>query len=77
MVIERNIKPFIVDEDEFIEIALNKITSNKSGYVIVVDHSGAPTGILTDGDFRRWLLNSEDKRLNQNVDLISNKKSNI
>jgi len=74
MIIEKNIKPFIVDEDEFIEIALNKITSNKSGYVIVVDHSGAPTGILTDGDFRRWLLNSEDKRLNQNVDLISNKK---
>ena len=70
MTINKEINPFIVYTDDAIDIALKKITNNKSGYVIVVDYSSAPTGILTDGDFRRWLLNSVDKRLDQSVDLI-------
>jgi len=74
MVIEKSIKNFVVLREDSINLALNKITNNKSGYVIVVNHDGTPFGILTDGDFRRWLLISGDKDLTQSVELVANQK---
>ncbi len=77
MVIEKNIKNFIVYKDDSIDLALKKITNNKSGYVIVVNHDGIPFGILTDGDFRRWLLTDSSKDLSQSVDLVANQNFKI
>ncbi len=73
MVIEKNISPFIVLSDDIISYALNKINSNKSGFVIIVNKNGTIEGILTDGDFRRWLLTVENKNLDQPVINVSNK----
>jgi N-acetylneuraminate synthase len=77
MVIEKNIKNFIVHIDDSLDVALKKITNNKSGYVIVINHDGIPFGLLTDGDFRRWLINNENKDLSQSVALVANQKFKI
>ena len=72
MVIEKNIKNYLVLREDPIDLVLNKITNNKSGYVVVVNQDGTPYGILTDGDFRRWLLISENKNLSQPVEVVAN-----
>lgn len=74
MVIEKNIKNLIVHKDDLIDLALNRITNNKSGYVIVINNDGIPFGILTDGDFRRWLLTTVNNDLSQSVDVVANQK---
>jgi sialic acid synthase SpsE/endonuclease IV len=73
MIVEKNIKSFIVLKDDTIEFALNKITENKSGHVVIVDGTGIPVGVLTDGDFRRWLLLTLNNDLSQPVDVVANK----
>jgi N-acetylneuraminate synthase len=74
MVIEKNLALFIVLNEDALSVALNKITNNKSGYVIVVNRNGVPEGILTDGDFRRWLLITTDKNLDQPVIQVCNNR---
>lgn len=74
MVIEKNIKNYLVQREDSINLALNKITNNKSGYVVVVNLDGTPYGIMTDGDFRRWLLISVNNDLSQSVELVANQK---
>ena len=56
MIIERTLTPYIVFGDEPVLAALQKITANRERIVFCVDHHGALTGSLSDGDFRRWLL---------------------
>lgn len=58
MIIERNISRYVVFIDDELGQALNKISSNKSGIVFVLSSSGVLEGVLTDGDVRRWLLNT-------------------
>ena len=72
MIIEKNINEYLVNTEEEIGVALNRITDNKCGFVIVVDNGGAAQGVLTDGDFRRWLIHSENKNLSQQVSLACN-----
>jgi sialic acid synthase SpsE/sugar phosphate isomerase/epimerase len=73
MIIQKNIKPYLVDINEDVDVALNKITINKSGFVIITDGSGYIHGILTDGDLRRWFLTSGISNLAQSVEIICNK----
>lgn len=72
MVIEKNIKYFVVLKEDSLNLALNKMTNNKSGYVIVTNENGTLFGILTDGDFRNWLLTSGNKDLTQSVEFVAN-----
>ncbi|ERS85085.1 hypothetical protein Q667_17685 [Marinobacter sp. C1S70] len=72
MIIERNITPYTVFADDEISIALQKISANKSGFVFVVASNGVLEGILTDGDFRRWLLRTENFDLTQPVSVAAN-----
>lgn len=50
----------IVKENELFKNALIEISSKKLGSAIVVDKSGKTSGILTDGDIRRAVLNYSD-----------------
>ena len=59
MIIERNLAKYVVFTDDSLSHALQKISENKSGLVFVLAQNGVLEGILTDGDFRRWLLNAE------------------
>lgn len=47
---------FVVYEKTPIIEALQKIDSNKQGFVVVIDTSDRLLGVLTDGDIRRGLL---------------------
>lgn len=60
MIIDRKITPYLVLDQEPIREVLKKIDSNEEGMVICVDNAGLLLGVLTDGDFRRWIL---DERL--------------
>lgn len=55
MIIDSNISPFVVSSLDSIRSALRKINDNKSRFVICVDKNGVIEGVLTDGDFRRWV----------------------
>jgi N-acetylneuraminate synthase len=55
-----------------IVVALQKISANKAGFVIVVSESGRVTGTVTDGDVRRWMTTSALIDVNLSVSKIAN-----
>ncbi|GAB1545560.1 N-acetylneuraminate synthase family protein [Scytonema sp. NUACC21] len=73
MLIDRNLAKYIVFAEDSILNALKKISDNKSRIIFSVTESGVLEGVLTDGDFRRWLVNQNNIDLNQPVWKISNK----
>lgn len=50
----------IVFSEDTIHHALGKITSNKKRLIFVVSESGILEGVMTDGDFRRWIERKSD-----------------
>jgi N-acetylneuraminate synthase len=58
VIIDRNIIKYVVFIDDSLAYALQKISDNKSGLVFALSQHGVLEGILTDGDFRRWLLST-------------------
>jgi N-acetylneuraminate synthase len=72
LIIERRIPDFVVFSHDPVSRALQKISENKSGLVFAVAHNGVLEGVLTDGDFRRWMLRSEEIDLSLPVALVMN-----
>ena len=58
MIIERNISRYIVFSEDTILSALQKMSDNKKKVIFSVSEDGRLEGIMTDGDFRRWLVAS-------------------
>lgn len=73
MIIDKNISTYIVFSEDPILSALRKISDNKSRIVFSVTESGKLEGVLTDGDFRRWIVTQKSIDLNQSVSRITNK----
>ena len=73
MLIDRNLSKYIVFAEDSILNALKKISDNKSRIIFSVTESGVLEGIMTDGDFRRWLVNQDEIDLNQPVYKVANK----
>ena len=73
MIIDRNVARYVVFAEDPILNALRKISDNKSGAVFAVTEGGELEGVLTDGDFRRWLIDQREIDLNLPVSSISNK----
>ena len=73
MIIEKNIAPYIIFSQESISNALTKINSNKVGMIFCVTEHGILEGVLTDGDFRRWVVNTSDIDLEKSIALLFNK----
>ena len=48
---------FITTQHSNIREAIKKIDENGEGYIFVTDEQENITGVLTDGDFRRAILN--------------------
>jgi N-acetylneuraminate synthase len=71
MIIIRNIADYIVYSEDAISNALRKVEKNNSGLVFLVNHHDELDGVLTDGDFRRWVLEQETPDLNIRVCEIS------
>lgn len=72
MQIDHHISSYIVISEESILSALQKISKNKNKIVFSVDESGILKGVVTDGDFRRWLLRQQDIDLSVPVSLVHN-----
>lgn len=73
MIIDKNLAPYIVFAEDTILNALQKISDNKSRIIFAVSESGKLEGVLTDGDFRRWIVGQNNIDLNQPVGRITNK----
>ncbi len=74
MIVQRNLTGFVVFTGDSVLDALKKITTNKSRIVFGVSESGVLEGILTDGDFRRWLSSEEQIDLDQPVSRALNRE---
>ena len=72
MIIDRKIIPYIILDTEPIRNALEKINANEEGLIVCVNSSGLLSGILTDGDFRRWIIESSQPDLEKPVEEIVN-----
>ena len=73
MIINNNIKSFLLLDSSSIKEALRVIEENHNGFVIVVDEYGLVDGIMTDGDYRRWSINQTQLDLSQSVKSIVKK----
>ena len=72
MIIERTIAPYVVLADESLLHALQKISGNAARMVLAVSDSGVLEGLMTDGDFRRWIVDTPDADLKQPVGTVMN-----
>ena len=59
MIIERNLTAYVVYSGDPVLRALQKITANKARVIFLVDAHGHLDGVLSDGDFRRWVSTVE------------------
>lgn len=73
MQIDRNLSQYLVFSEDSLINALKKISDNKHGIIFAVSETGVLEGVLTDGDFRRWLIQQEVTDLNQPVSVACNK----
>lgn len=73
MQIDRNLSQYIVFSEDSLINALKKISDNQHRIIFAVTEAGVLEGVLTDGDFRRWLIKQESTDLNQPVSVASNK----
>lgn len=56
MIIDRNLAPYTVNENVGAREALRRIEGNEHGMLLCIAEDGVLTGVMTDGDFRRWVL---------------------
>lgn len=56
----KDIFPYVVDTETDLQDALSKIDKNQHKIVFVTDTRGKLVGSLSDGDFRRWLLEGNE-----------------
>ena len=73
MIIDRNIKNYLILDQEPIRNALKKVDANEEGMVVCVDNAGLIIGALTDGDFRRWVISEGKPDLELPVSNIINR----
>ena len=74
MIISKQIAPYVVYYEDSISHALQKISGNRRRLVYCVSDTGVLEGIVTDGDFRRWVVNTKEIDLQRPVHLIANTK---
>ncbi len=72
MLIEKNITKFLVFSGDKIIDALRRINDNQARIIFVVENNGLLVGTISDGDFRRWILDNNAFDLNQTVDMVMN-----
>ena len=72
MRIEKKIKNYLIFSGDRILDALRRINDNQSRIIFVVEDNGLLAGVVSDGDFRRWITINSDFDLNQPVDKVMN-----
>ncbi|MEM1340811.1 MAG: N-acetylneuraminate synthase family protein [Pseudomonadota bacterium] len=74
MIISNDIHDLVVSSDQPIRVALERINGNRLRGIFVVDGGGHLLGVMTDGDFRRWLIAQSAIDLEAPVVLAANDK---
>jgi N-acetylneuraminate synthase len=69
-----NLTRFTVQSEDSLLNGLRKINENKLGIVFSTSSNGAVEGVITSGDFRRWLLDQKELDLNLPISHAFNKK---
>ena len=72
MIIERNITPYIVFSEDPVLTALHKISANGQRIIFLVNESGVLKGSLSDGDFRRWVVDTPNVDLETATSAVMN-----
>lgn len=72
-VIEKDFSSYVIFSEETLLTALQKIGQNKAGFVFAVRESGVVEGVLTDGDFRRWIMKASQFDLSVPVSRVVNR----
>lgn len=72
MLLIKKIQEYICFTETSVADALKKISKNKSRIVFVVSEHGRLLGSLSDGDVRRWLLESDELDLTLEVKYVMN-----
>lgn len=66
---------FLISQGATVVEAMQKIDSNAKGILFITSDAGKLTGVLTDGDIRRWLIKTGD--LQVHVERIMNQTPKI
>jgi sialic acid synthase SpsE/sugar phosphate isomerase/epimerase len=74
MHLDTDIRKYLTFADDPIVKALERISKNKRGLVFVTDEHGSVEGIITDGDFRRWIIETDRVDLDQPAILLANQE---
>ena len=72
MLITKSIEGFIVFKDDAVLEVLKKINNNFRKIAFVVDCSGVLEGVITDGDFRQWLVTQTEADLTTSASQVMN-----
>ncbi len=72
MIIDRNLTPWVVFADEPVLTALAKINANKARVIFSVSEHGHLEGVLSDGDFRRWVTTTRSVDLTTPTRAVAN-----
>ena len=72
--VRRNIANLLVLGSAPVLDALRQIERSKLGTSVVINEDGTLVGTISDGDFRRWLMNNESPSLESSCEKVANKK---
>lgn len=75
MIIERDIGRFVILASAPLSVALDKIQANKSRFIVCVSEHGEIEGVLTDGDFRRSLIEKQEFDPDKPVGAVCNRNA--
>lgn len=75
MIIEKNLTPYIVFAEDPVVVGLRKISANKERIVFCVDEHGLLIGALSDGDFRRWVVENPSANLEVTCVEVANRQA--
>ncbi len=73
MQIDHQIAPVVIHGDASIVHTLAKISKNRAGLIYCVSPHGVLEGVLSDGDFRRWIVDQPEIDLERPVISIANR----
>jgi N-acetylneuraminate synthase len=73
MIIERSVADFVVFSEDPLLHALEKISANQARIIFCVSEHGRIEGVLSDGDFRRWVVRQSEVDLHTRVIDVANR----
>lgn len=74
MIITERLAPYVVYYEDSIQAALQKINNNTRRLVFCLSEFGVLEGLVTDGDFRRWVVQVDNIDLTRPVREIANRQ---